>query len=42
MTQFYGITPMDVEHMTFREVSEYLAQMAEHQRAEEEAMRRGR
>jgi len=36
LTQFYGITPMDVERMTLREVSEYLSQM---QKAREEEAR---
>jgi hypothetical protein len=27
LTRFYGLRPWDLERMTFREVSEYLAQM---------------
>jgi hypothetical protein len=27
LTKFYGLTPMDVDQMTFREVSEYRVQM---------------
>lgn len=36
LTKFYGITPMDVDRMTLREVSEYVAQLA---KAQEEAER---
>jgi len=38
LTQFYGLTPMDVDAMTLREVSEYLTQM---HKAQEEASRGG-
>ena len=41
LTRFYGITPPDLERMTFREIDEYLSQMRQAQRDEEEAVRRG-
>lgn len=27
LTQFYGLTPMDIDEMTYGEVSEYVTQM---------------
>lgn len=27
LTKFYGLTPADIEAMTYREVSEYVTQM---------------
>jgi hypothetical protein len=29
LTRFYGITPLDIEQMTMREVNEYVTQMDE-------------
>lgn len=42
LTQFYRLTPMDIEQMTYREVAEYLTQMDEARRAEERAVKHGR
>jgi hypothetical protein len=37
LTRFYRLTPMDVERMTFREVSEYVTQMQRYQSEEARA-----
>jgi len=40
LTKFYGLTPVDVDAMTGREISEYLVQMDAYNEAEREAVRR--
>ena len=42
LTKFYGLTPADIDRMTYREVGEYLVQMQQAQAEEERAWRTAR